>query len=517
MDITAPWRQIGTIPLDAWKAEFRAKDSPLLASVDDIYREAGEHGALALAMAWVETQYGTVGRTVPAKNAHNLRPGPGFMEPTIALPDKGLFLVFEEWAESFAEWRRRLFDEADTYKGGIYARIGPTLFDLVNDAYAPPGPEGSPESENRPILYAQSLARELTRLNAPILDEDGEEEPPMAELTFGRVPHPAVTDRYIPDFQNMAWDNLGQRIVRGVVWHRMVGNLWGTDGYFRTFGNAQVTKKGGLTDYGVGVAAADGAAQDGVILRWNDPHGKERAVVVNGVPRKVSANRAGWASGPYSASGSFGDGKAFVQEFGVSAINRDQVSIEISGQYTTPLSAKSRQAIAQLTAYYADQARIPWNEFPIWPGHNYSFVRWHVEYCGEAHKPCPGKVVRDETNELIRMVKEILRQYQTAAAPPTYVSVKPIPQLYPWDGKDRTVNTLTFFACQREIKITKETKVWQYATTTGGQVHAPLPAGSLIKMDYTFKDEGGKQWLYTPEHWRIAVEDNITPIPSFTV
>ncbi len=38
---------------------------------------------------------------------------------------------------------------------------------------------------------------------------------------MANVPLPAgIVNRLIPDANNRAWDNLGQRTVRGVVYHR---------------------------------------------------------------------------------------------------------------------------------------------------------------------------------------------------------------------------------------------------------------------------------------------------------
>ncbi len=221
----------------------------------------------------------------------------------------------------------------------------------------------------------------------------------MAELTFGRVPHPAFQDRPITKAAGAGQDNLGKRSVKGVVWHRMIGTLAGTDTYFR-FPTVKA-----LTDYGVGVDGPDADALDGVIYRWNDPLGYQ----------------SGWASGSYSAA-AYGDGLAFVAKNGVNAINRDQASIEISGNYDTPLTEKARQAIVNLTAYWADQYQIPWDVFPISPIDGFSFVRWHQEFGPEnGTKVCPGSVVMSETSALIERVRAVLKAYQVAQ------DVKPIP------------------------------------------------------------------------------------------
>jgi hypothetical protein len=227
---------------------------------------------------------------------------------------------------------------------------------------------------------------------------------PVESLVYGRVPMPAMVDRLIPDAVNMAWNNLGQRIIRGCVWHTMYGTLRGTDGYFRTFANARATNIGALTDFGVGVNGPDSAADDGVILLWNNPSGRAAT--------GVSANRAPWANG--TLSGPIGDALLFWQRYGTSAINRDLVSIERSGNGTTALTPKSRAAIVALTAYYADQYKVPWTDFPfVVPEGRRSFVLHHGEINAGKRNTCPGPIVEQQTNDMILQVKEILRQYQT--------------------------------------------------------------------------------------------------------
>lgn len=207
-------------------------------------------------------------------------------------------------------------------------------------------------------------------------------------IIFGRVPHPAYQDRPIAKPEGRGQNNLGYRMIKGVVWHRILGSLWGTDTYFRR------SDVNALTDYGIGVAAKDGAANDGLILRWNNPLGLQ----------------SGWASGP--VNGAYGDGLAFVNKYGIDSVNRDQVSIEISGDQLTPLSEKSRQSIAALTAYFADQYHVPWDKFPIIPHDGFSFVRWHQEFTIGSGKQCPFKVVMDETPALIERTRAILKAWQ---------------------------------------------------------------------------------------------------------
>jgi hypothetical protein len=210
-------------------------------------------------------------------------------------------------------------------------------------------------------------------------------------VTFGRVTKPNWIDRIIPDANNWAWNNLGQRLLRGVTYHRQQGTNWGTDGWFRGGGGGK-----GLTDFGID-------AYTGETLQWNDYTGHGR--------KGVSPNRAGWASGPWE--GPPGDGRAFVNLFGVNAINRDLVSLEIDRYYADPIKESGLKSIIQMTAWLADQQKIRWDSFPLNPHTTLVFTYEHGEF--QAHKPCAGDVVRKYIPTIISNTQDILRVAQTGA------------------------------------------------------------------------------------------------------
>src|SRR5690349_18322664 len=102
----------------------------------------------------------------------------------------------------------------------------------------------SPSSENDTASLIRSA---IANINAWRGLGPGSPPPPVPHgaVTYGRVPvPPGLKNRIIPDAQTHAWDNLGQRVLRGIVYHRMLGTLDGTDQYFRS-GAA------GLTDWGI--------------------------------------------------------------------------------------------------------------------------------------------------------------------------------------------------------------------------------------------------------------------------
>lgn len=321
----------------------------------------------------------------------------------------------------------------------------------------------------------------------------------MAGITFGLVPHPDFTDHPLTKAEGNGQNNLGQRKVLGVVYHRMIGSLMGTDGYFA------MPSTGALTDYGVGVAATDGTANDGRIIRWNNPLG----------------HQSGWASGPVNAP--YGDGAAFINKYGdasgigVNVVNRDQASIEISGNYDTALSPKAKASIAALTAYWADQYRIPWDQFPIAPQDGFSFVRWHQEFTIGTGKICPGPVVMDATPELIDLTKAILKEHQVSDGPaPEPTPEYPKPSLPTWlktdDGKTiERINKTKVLPLQMEYTVMRDTQRRQ-ATGKNTRVIGPdLKAGEVFRAGrvYRSSDENGKSItvVLTPDGTRVKAAD----------
>lgn len=304
---------------------------------------------------------------------------------------------------------------------------------------------------------------------------------------FGRVPAPDVRDRQIPNSQNMAWDDLGQRTADAVHWHRMEGNLNGTDGYFRGFADAQQTKVGALTDYGVGTADTDGSSYDGIAYQWNDPLGR----------------RSGWASGPYSYFGdAYGDGVKLKERFNTkSACNLHSVSIEISGGLTSTLSQKAKRKIAEITAYWADQRKIPYDQFPTVPSENRSFVIWHEETCGPKYKTCPGPVVKAATDEMIAMVVAILKQYQVVDTDQPGEPTEPVPPAYaeahPVEKGSRIVNDYVFLAPGgKTVQI--ETAPLEWANDVPSPTGPVLKKGTKITQDqisHYVVGTDGKQWV----------------------
>ena len=455
----SPWRHLGRVPLSIWQKRITDAGGLSEAAEQRVWDACGDDSALMLAMLKAESSYASHFDAIPAssKNPWNLQ-----------LAGQGLrFSSIEAGAK---EWRNRLYSL--TYKGGIYSNTV-SISDLIY-TYAPPTDGNDTEG------YIAKVVAEINRngFDAPVATPATPEEPTTSNSMsldkepvvatkpiFGKVPHPPYQRRIVTN--STAWNDLGKRTIRAVVWHRMYGTLWGTDGYFRADGSYKA-----LTDYGVGVAATDGNDQAGVILMWNDPDGR----------------RAPWASGP--AQSPVGDAVPFINRYGVNGVNRDAVSIEISGSGGTALDAKARAAVVALTAYYADQYRVPWDSFPAVPGEGRSFVMWHGEIYDGKRNSCPGAVVMGLTDAMIEETKAILKRYQTMGDAPVEPSEPVYAKPQPPAKGDSIVNERVFLAHAQTYTLKADVVPRIYADPGSDPTGPALKQGTQIVTSHLVRDMG---------------------------
>ncbi|MDQ3540360.1 MAG: N-acetylmuramoyl-L-alanine amidase [Chloroflexota bacterium] len=285
-------------------------------------------------------------------------------------------------------------------------------------------------------------------------------------ITYGKVPHPAFQNHlYVSEkkIQGMGWDNLGQRKPKFIALHRMYGTLAGTLSYFTPPTSPH------LTDYAIGVEAIDGK-NAGVIHKYNDPLGY----------------RSGWASGRVSAP--YGDGKALIDKYGINAVNRDGISIELSGFWVTPVDAFSWREYVKLIAYWVDYMRIPHASLPVNPHTGINAFIWHQEFTIGTGKVCPGVYLMDRTKQLYADVAAYLKPFQEGTVPaptptptpvpepapaPLYKPAAPIAALIPFADddvnaipaavKDANNEALEFEFVGDTVRLTKATPQFRYA------------------------------------------------------
>jgi hypothetical protein len=413
-----PFRTTPVVSSAVFSKVLSDAKSPMLEEAGNI-RDAVRGNPLPLAQSFRESQYG---KDASAQRNHNPL---GLLwyagcpittyESIIVSPTVTIRLLkFPTWAAAFAEWQRRMDDP--NYRPGAPGAYQPADLSLEKFIFTyVGGPQcfttgvcGNGETPASCRSYLNDTVDRINRyytLTAPSVPTDPDDKP----LVFGKVPLPKFNDKRIKDQKNRAWDLLGARLVRGVVLHRMLGSKNGTYTYFTTVpgGNAANCPAGvdttyinggcnGLTDWGIDASSGD-------CDMWNSPTGYPTT--------GVSANRAPWASGPYA--GVPGDGKDYVDKFGVNSINRDLPSVEISGQYNDPISEACKQKVVDIVSYHADQAKVPWSSFPMNPATGETFLFYHWEFCGKATKICPGPVVEAFLPDLIARVKVVLNEWQT--------------------------------------------------------------------------------------------------------
>jgi hypothetical protein len=403
--LRTPFRSIPALPLSTWQKEFEARQSPVpLSDIANCYA-ACEGWALLLDQAIGETSL----KDPDAIEKKNL------LRTTEA--DGSTFKTYSAFWKPFAIKYKELFDPH--YKGGVYYVGGsgqPPGYDLSlagfkviyqggprclstqgidcanGERYDPNADmmsQATADNPNAPSIN-RSIAASMLRYTrwfgtttVPPPPPGTPPPPPTGEIVLGRVPKPSGLQLRVI-WNNTAWNDLGPRQPRGIVLHRMLGTLNGTDSFFR--GEASGTA---LTDFGVGRGTY------GPCYQWN----------------LLDGRRAPWASGP--ADGVKGDGVPFVNRYGVNAINRDCASIEIEGHGGDPIPAATWTALVELCAWIADD----WLgvSYQQWPKNRDGLhaVLHHREFTKQ--KECPFAVVIERTAELIEDVRERLRHYQTGA------------------------------------------------------------------------------------------------------
>jgi hypothetical protein len=151
--------------------------------------------------------------------------------------------------------------------------------------------------------------------------------------------------------------------------------------------------------------------RDGRIAMFNDPWG----------------TRSPWANG--GSDGLEGDGVAFVQTLGVSAINNRLFSVEHIGTSPNPLTKPQMTASIWLWAWMFDQMNVPYTGYPVNPAVG---LRTDLEHWEFATKPCPGGGVRGQVNEHQAGVTALLKRYQVETNPePGPPIPPPVTSIYP--------------------------------------------------------------------------------------
>jgi len=192
--------------------------------------------------------------------------------------------------------------------------------------------------------------------------------------------------------------------------------------------------------------------------------------------------------------------------FGISAVNRDTESCEISGQLNTPLDEASRTAIAARLAWRADQygaelakkgEQFDYSTFPYIPSQDRNFTIWHQEFTIGTGKTCPGPVVMAETDDLIARAKVILEKYQTGSVTPQPEPEPVYADAAPVEKGSRDLNGYIFLAPGGKT-VQVDTYPVKYADTDQPPTGPKLVKGTKISQDqisHYVVGTDGKQWV----------------------
>lgn len=361
-------------------------------------------------------------------------------------------------------------------------------------------------------IYPAGLKRHYDALIAPTaptapqpVPATGNTKDKPMPITYGRVPMFGYVDKYLVNKrEGFGWDNLGKRNPKFVTLHRMVGTMAGTLSHFS---NPNVSS---MTDFAVAAEVPSGKDMTGIIYRYNDPLGY----------------RSGWASGPVSRP--FGDGKAIVDKYGINAVNRDGISIEIDG-YDTPLDDEAWRELVHFVAYWADFCKVPWETFPLNPATGISFTIWHTEFTAGTGKECPFGWVRANTDRLIVDVTAFLKPYQTGAVPgetptpvpvtppapkPEYAPPLPVAALAALGKQDADTaaglvidGATEFVFVHDQMRAIKTTPRLQQGSMDAPRTGPDIRAGEAFPALWRFKARDGASYLLT-EYWtRIRADD----------
>jgi hypothetical protein len=225
-------------------------------------------------------------------------------------------------------------------------------------------------------------------------------------------------------------------------------------------------------------------------------------------------------------SAPYGDGKAFVSKYGVNAVNRDGISIELSGYDLTPVDAFAWGEYVALIAYWVDYMEIPYDSLPLNPYTDINAFIWHEEFMRGTGKKCPLTWLRDHTDDLYHDVAAYLKPFQTdevgseqpkpdvpEVPKPLFATPLPIAELIQFADRDRDVVTALatrevdqFIYVADRVEAIQDTPRPQYPAMSAPHVGPVLKKGEPFDVTWMVK-AGDGNWYYVTDWWtRIRVD-----------
>jgi hypothetical protein len=463
------WRRYGDVPLDTWRHELATFGSPLAAEPTATWEAARPHSALALAMAFHESRYGTSYRrnTADNRNVHNLRPRGGFG-----------FQTFPTWEAGVAEWRDRLTDPNYAYARTV------TVADLVS-VFAPSSDDNDEAGYVRVVEWLLDEWPREGWMSTP-------QPLPAIVLTAGHrsdadTGNPAEKARtpLLAQAYKRAFEAAGFTVY---YWQSMDGDTrpdqspGGLDGVGRGVGRLMSSIGGPSILFDLHF---EGGGPRGVFSIVPDVTGL-RTAVSGGAPIDDT-----WARN--------GDDVALarlVSRYIGEATGLPLRSTTEPGVMSERVTGVGGQGwrLGMMAYTAAVRARSP---------------RLVVEH-GCLTQTADLKIIDSPgfydkcAAAALRAVRE---RYGVPVVPPAPVYVDPGP--FPAEaGKDADLGGARFYACAREVRAGEGARFREYADVTSRETRAPAkPGGEGFAVAWAVQGTAGEWWWVTPRGSRIRCTD----------
>ena len=306
----------------------------------------------------------------------------------------------------------------------------------------------------------------------------------MSDLVFGRVPKPPMTVMIVPKGASgqTGWFQCPPRHNVGFMAHETQGVASGQWYYdFFSCPNGERCRDA-LVDFLID--------QQGVIFMFNDPEG----------------TRAPWANGggALQSGGLEGDGVAYVNYFGLAAVDTKTISCEIVKNHDAPMTAKQIISLGKLFAYYADRDQQPWTNWPAIA--KYNGTRVYLNHYEIGTTNC--HINTDDNDKVIAEVQKNLKAAQqdgVTPAEPVYVAADPMqPGTFVKNGR-------LFLEVNKDYVTQRPVKPYRYADFKADQQTGPeIPKGTTVKALHVVSDTGPTSDL-TLEIDAVKVGDATVP------
>lgn len=463
------WRHLGAVPYAIWKKRILDAGGLARVAAREAWKAAGDDSALMLEFLREESSYASDFDAIPAS----------WNDPW-NLQIAGVGIKFGSIVDCINAWRERMY--STTYKQGIYAKTK-TIADLIS-TYAPKSDGNDTDGYITGVVAGVNRNGFDPPVDTPSTPaEPAEQEPPMADLVFGRVPKPPMKVMIVPKGASgqTGWFQCPPRHNVGFMAHETQGMSSG-EWYYNFFSCPNGERCGdALVDFLID--------PQGVIYMYNDPEG----------------TRAPWANGggALSSGGLEGDGVAYVDYFGLGAVDTKTISCEIVKNHGAPMTAKQIVSLGKLFAHYADRDQQPWTNWPAIA--KYGGTRVYLNHFEIGTTNC--FINPDDNDKVIAEVQSNMKAAQEGGAPakPVYATADPMP------AGTFVKNDRLFLEVNKEYTTQRSVKPFRYADFKPEQQTGPeIPKGTKVTVLHVVSDTGPTSDL-TLEIDAVKIGDETVP------